>query len=407
MVTIYPKIDELMTLTGCLKWPQRWREIYDTAMADFEEHGCPYTDPAFYESLHREYGVLSTELDTYRQAAIAVGENEHLSRLLHLLCTALTQEEFNFSDTEAFKLPFPPDTAPCLARDMLQGLAICSQLPGCAERLHRRNLPEALIRETLCLPEITLREYRARHGGLPGFDLLDWYQRTIAGSLFPMGRLEMELFVPFCGNAWVFQNEQGQTIALAHDLSVHRDGVALGAGTYEDPHGSWEATITETETFWEGHPFGADSLVQKQPVRLEKSRWKKVLAQGDPVVQLHIPSAGKLSETAVTESIERMRAFLHDYYPDYAYRAFACGSWLLNPILEQLLGDQSNIVRFGRRFFPLTRKIHGTSVFYFVFMQPNNDCPLEDLPENTRLEKVLKEYYLSGKVIHETVGYFF
>lgn len=404
---MYPTIDALMARVGCLKWPERWREFYDAAMEDFEKNGCPYTDPGYYTALAAEYGVLCTELVTYQKAATEIGQSDNLARLLHLLCTALAQEEYNAADTAAFKLPFPPETEPWLGRDMLPGLALCSQIPRGAEKLRARRLPEAVITQTLRLPEITLREYRARHNGLPGFDLLDWYQRTIAGVLIPMGRLEMELFVPFCGNAWVFRNENGQTVALAHNLSVHRDGAALGARTYEDPEGSWEAVITETENFWEGYPFGSDSLVQKQPVRLEKNHWKKVLAQGDPVVQLHIPASGKLTEDAVTESIERMRRFLRTYYPDFDYKAFACGSWLLNPILEELLGSESNIVRFGKRFYPLTRKIHGTGVFYFVFMQPNNNCPLEDLPENTRLEKALKQYYLSGKVIHETVGFFF
>ena len=407
LVTMRKSIDELMTHVGCLKWPERWRDIYDHAMDDYAQNGCPLTDPDYYEALAKTYQILHLELATYQQAAEEIGRDEDLSQLLHLLYTALAQEEYNVSDTAAFQLPFPPVSEPWLDRDMLPGLALCSQIPRCAERLRQKKLPEAIIRETLRMPEVTLREYRLRHNGLPGFDLLDWYQKTIAGILLPMGRLEMELYAPFLGNACVFQDQQGQTVALAHALPLHATGVALGARNYEDPKGSWEANIRETDTYWEGYPFDEKGLVQKQLVRLNKCQWKKMLSKDDPVVQLHIPASGKLTEEAVTESIDQMRTFLKTYYPEYPYKAFSTASWLLHPDLEELLGKNSNIVRFGKRFQLLTRKIHGNSAIYFVFLQPTNDCDLATLPENTKLQRTLKQYYLSGKALHEVIGYFF
>ena len=319
-------IDELMSAVGCQKWPERWREIYDIAMEDFDRNGCPQADPAYYENLSFTYGILPVELKTYQQAAEEIRQNEDLSRLLHLLCTALSQEEHNISDTAAFELPMPPDTLPWLGRDMLPGLALCSQIPRCAERLLQKGIPKEVVKETLKAPENTLHEYRLRHNMLPGFDLLDWYQKTIAGSLFPIGRLEMELFAPFLGDACVFQNSRGQVIALANDLPIHATGFALGAGGCENSEGSWTAYLSETETFWEGHPFNEKGCVQKQSIRLEKAQWKKVLSKGDPVVQLHIPSAGKLSEAVVTDSIEKMRVFLRTYFPDYPYKAFSTAS---------------------------------------------------------------------------------
>lgn len=400
-------IEKLMESVGCEKWPERWREIYDQAMDDFDQSGCLLTDSGYYDALAEKYQVLQGELDTYKQAAIEVGQDENLARLLHLLYIALAQEEFNTADTAAFKLPCAPTETLQLGRDMLTGLAVCSQLPRCAERLRAKNIPEDVIRDVLRLPEKGLTTYRAHNGGVAGYDLLDWYQLAIAGKLFPMGRLEMELYGSFLGNACVFRNDRGESIALAHGLSVHRDGVALGAGKYEDAEGSWEANVLETETAWEGYPFGEDGLVQKKTVRLNKSQWQKVMSKGDAVVQLHIPGSGKLSEEAVSESIERMRTFLETYYPEFQYKAFSCASWLLNPKVADLVGEDSNIVRFGKRFQRLTWKIHGMGVFYFVFMQPSNDCNIENLQANTRLEKALKQYYLDGNRVHEMVGYFF
>ncbi|MBQ3557590.1 MAG: hypothetical protein IJA11_07350 [Oscillospiraceae bacterium] len=395
-----------MQQAGCLGWPERWRDIYDAAMDDFDRNGCPLTDPAYYDALAAEYGVLEVELDTYKQAAAEVGGSEVLSRVLHLLVTALQQEEFNKPDTTAFKLPYPPKSEPWLGRDMLGGLALCSQIPRCARRLRQRKLPEDIILDALRRP-LHIDVYRDHHNGLPGNDLLDWHQFSIAGELFPMGRLDLQYNYPFTGTAKVFRNKSGDIVALAHDLPVHRSGIALGARGFEDEDGSWQADVTQTDSDWIGYPFGPDGLVQKKPVHLAKNEWELVLQKGDTVIQLHIPGGSKLDMDAVSESIQRMRDFTSAYYPEYKYKAFACASWMLNPKLADLLGEHSNIVKFGRLFHPLTMKIHGTGVFYFVFMQPGYECDVAALPTNTRLEKALKEYYLSGNFLHETNGYFF
>ena len=255
--------------------------------------------------------------------------------------------------------------------------------------------------------ERVIDSYRACHDGQEGFHLLYWYHRTLSGNLIRLGRLELEMNYPFTGTVKVFRNKSGETIGLAHDLPVHRTGMALGARLFEDEEGSWQADVTETDTYWEGYPFGDDALVKKELVRLDKSEWELVLQKGDTVVQLHIPASGKLTMDSVQDSLQQMRDFLAAYYPDYEYKAFACASWLLNPVLADLIGEDSNIVKFGRLFHPLTMKIHGNSLFYFVFKIPGEEFDIPNLPENTRLEKALKAYYLSGKAVHETNGYFF
>jgi hypothetical protein len=77
--------------------------------------------------------------------------------------------------------------------------------------------------------------------------------------------------------------------------------------------------------------------------------------------------------------------------------------------LFDMVGHESNIAKFGKRFKKITRKCGGKGVFYFVFLKRNGDTSykIEDLPENTRLEKILKIHYLDGKAIYEPHGFFF
>ena len=49
-------------------------------------------------------------------------------------------------------------------------------------------------------------------------------------------------------------------------------------------------------------------------------------------------------------AVDILSSFFRRYYPDYQYDKYICDSWLLSPVLQELLPRQSNIVRFQERF---------------------------------------------------------
>lgn len=399
-------IDELMAAVGCSKWPQRWRQVYEKAMQSYEETGCPYTDPAYYDFLSEKYHILTEELDTYKKAAAAVGEREDLSRFLMLLCTALEDEEYAKEDLDAFAEPHSAPDAPSLGLDMLTGLALCSQMPRCYEKLKKRNLPEEIIRASMAAPEVTVERYRQRYGGRSGFNQLAWYQRTAHGKLLRIGRLEIQIPATYQGFACAFENDNGKIVLLAHNCQLHRDGFALGATGFEDATGAWIADIEETPDVWCGYPYDDRGYVLKEKISLDKRIWRKILSKGDPVVALHIPAGGKFDPQTIDQTLDEIRLFLRTYYPEYPYQAIACNSWMMNPKIIDLLGENSNISCFCRRFIPATRKLPGRDVFDFVFAQGKGEIDLQKLPEDTSLRKKLKQYYLNGGVLHEMTGFF-
>lgn len=399
-------IDALMECVGCRKWPERWRQVYDRAMAAYDRDGCIFTEPDYYDSLAEQYHILTKELDVYKKAAAEVGAREDLSRFLMLICTALEDETCAKDDLEAFQEPHSAPGTPSLGLDMLTGLALCSQMPRCYARLKQRNLPEHIIRDAMAAPEVTVERYRQRYGGAPGFDLLGWYQRTIQGKLLRIGRLEIQIPATYQGFACVFENDQMEHVLLAHNCQLHRDGIALGARGYEDADGAWTANIEETPEAWWGYPYDPSGCVRKEPVCLDKSVWRKILSKGDPVIALHIPAGGKFDPQTIDDTMAEIRQFLRTYYPDYPYQAFACNSWMMNPRVAELLGEDSNIARFCRRFQPVTRKMPGSDVFTFVFSQGGGEIDLDQLPENTALQRKLKQYYRNGGILHEMTGFF-
>ncbi len=400
-------LEQLMQNVGCKQYPMRWYAIFDEAMKRYDQEGCFLGNEAFYHGLQEEYGCFSDYGTIYTYAASKVSEDVMLSRFLVLLSIILNDKEHKAEDLKQFKRPITPDGKERAVYEMVTGLAMCSQLEGAAEDMRRKGIPKKYIDGALRYAVNAARNYILSHNGEPGYDLLNWSQKYIEGKLFPINRLEIELFAAFDAKAIVFQNAAGDIISLAHDLVLHRSGRALGAVHFKDEEGAWTASVKETENAWVGYPFLANSLVSKDEVKLLKSDWKLMLQHGDSVVHIHIPPIGKMTPELIDETLDETKSFLKAYYPEFKYKAFACESWLMDPQLEEMLGEDSNIVKFSRRFHRLTRKNDGNGIFDFVFRKADYNFDIKELPENTTLEKKLKQHYLEGKAIYGCDGFFF
>ena len=400
----FATLAELMQAVGCTKYPARWQEIFDAVMRDFEENGCPYTNPAFYEALHREYGVFGTHLSVIKEAAVQIGAREPLARFLALLVAAQQDRTQIYADIKEFQAPISADDAPDLAVDMVTALALFAMVPYTAELLAPRHLPQALYDYIVQNTEHSIGYFQARYGR-PGCCLFDWCQRVIDGRILRIGRLEYELFAAFRVGS-VYENGAGERVALCHDVILHRDGFPLGSFGYTDEAGAYTATLTETAHAYIGYPYLPSGLVSTETVTLPKSAWRQIIAPSGPVVALHIPKGEGFSPEAIDASLAEARALLARCYPDYPYQAFTCRSWLMDPALATLLGEEANIVRFGRRFAPMAFKSQGRDVCNFVFFDPEGRMPVADWPEDTRLQRALKAHYLGGNAVYEFYGYF-
>lgn len=400
-------IAQLMAEVGCSLYPERWNDLFDEAMAEYDRQGCFLANPVFYDQLHAKYGCFDRYGDIYKGAAIQTASDEMLGRFLTLLAMALQDKEHKKEDIKNFERPITPKGKTPLGYEMVTGLAMCSQLEGAADLLRTRGIPEEVIKRTLKMAVDAVSTYERKHEGAPGYELLKWAQHYIDGELFLIERLEIEFFSKFEGKAIVFKNGKGEVLTLANDFMLHRDGFALGSLYFEDEGGSWTANVEETEESWIGYPFREDGYVDKKKVVLSKAEWKQVLANGDPIIRLHIPPFGKMTPEMITQTIEATKEFASKYFSDFSYKAFACHSWLMDPQLDTLLGERTNIVKFSQRFHRLTYKSKGEAVFNFIFNKPDMNFDVKELPEDSSLQKALKNNYLSGKAIYELEGFFF
>ena len=131
--------------------------------------------------------------------------------------------------------------------------------------------------------------------------------------------------------------------------------------------------------------------------------------RGDGTVSLHIPDAGPLTPELVTASLDEAQAFFPRHFPREQYTSFSCGSWLLDPQLLEYLPEDSNIIRFQRRFeLEPYREPEGldadVEVLRFVFRTLTT--PLDQLPRRTTLQRTVLDHLQAGGHWHWRTGRF-
>lgn len=131
-----------------------------------------------------------------------------------------------------------------------------------------------------------------------------------------------------------------------------------------------------------------------QLFRIGSLEYELGTTDGKKWISVHIPSDADLSDEALDESLSEAHAFLHKFFPAYESVEFHCHSWLLSPTLGKLLPESSRINRFRNRF-----ELQGfdeEADDYKLWVYKNKFLRTEDFPENTTLQKNMKEFLLQG-----------
>lgn len=138
-------------------------------------------------------------------------------------------------------------------------------------------------------------------------------------------------------------------------------------------------------------------------LRIGELEYEMCKEQGERYLDLHIPSDARLERAKLLESIKRAREFFKEKYPDYGEVQMRCHSWLLSPTLKELLPATSRILGFQELFaIETTGTAQEDEYITWVFKRP--DIALENLPENTSLQREMKKYLLSGGKLEDARG---
>lgn len=156
--------------------------------------------------------------------------------------------------------------------------------------------------------------------------------------------------------------------------------------------------------WWTARQIGG-RLFRLGALEYEITTWEKQQAVG-----IHIPSGADLSAASCEASIAMAREFFRqhaDIFPGYDAAPWICHSWLLAPELGALLGKESRILQFQKRFIIEAADYEEEDYLEWVFRCRPTSVRLKGygcLPEETSLQKRMKAHLLGGGKIGAGFG---
>ena len=143
-----------------------------------------------------------------------------------------------------------------------------------------------------------------------------------------------------------------------------------------------------------GTPVSPRGFALRQEVTLPLDAWRRVLAQGDPVLDVHIPGGGGMTPEACHDTMRQALEFFPRYFPEHPFVGFGCGSWILNPELEDICSPTSNMVLWMRELYLFPIPSGPRSGLFFVFGE--NDIDPATAPRDTSLRRAIVEHIEKG-----------
>ncbi|MCQ4021767.1 MULTISPECIES: acyltransferase domain-containing protein [unclassified Ruminococcus] len=120
------------------------------------------------------------------------------------------------------------------------------------------------------------------------------------------------------------------------------------------------------------------------------------------VIGLHIPSDADFSPSAIDKSLTSAKKFFSEHYPELADCEYRCHSWLFDSQLKGMLSENSNIISFQNRFEIFDEGEADTGFIEWLYNTKSTDY--HSLPENTSLQRNMKNHILSGGAIRNAYG---
>lgn len=230
--------------------------------------------------------------------------------------------------------------------------------------------------------------------------LMGWNTLYVKGLIMDVGRLTFELNNIYFGVKAYRNKKTGKHVLIAEPGEYGMDGY-MPDGECEDD--VVVADFYEDDDVVRGNLITFAGQVCRIVMTLDKSEWELVLEDGDEVLSVHISPNGKLDKEAATDSYSRARAYFKEVFPDFEPKAYICDSWLLGRELPRFVKESSNIFAFLREYYNVPRSGSNEDTLNFLY-KASPDVDLSTLPENSSLQKGIKEWMMSGKIMYSGKG---
>lgn len=389
------ELQEIAESVGIAKYPECLNDAYQSAAMD----KSPACDLKLIDELQDAFGLFGQYYDLVKDTAIAVNADE--KRSLWVKTAAFYAKDK--SVTDARRVPVPKADGTQITA-LLPLYILLPQIPVGIASYRRRGFSEEEIADLVKAYANGIRIV-ADQTGMPGINWLYYYWLTlyVKAMIFNTDGLQFEL--RYAPNAAIYlkHKESGEIAMMATAGTFHRTGIQpLGSAGFADEEGSFKVDFSEDDQSYCGHAV-IDSRIQTEKTVYPKAQWDCILRPNDQCLSLHIPKKADISPENMERAIASARKIVKERYPEFAGTSVFGSSWILDPQLVELLGPESKISKLVNMFYKYPQKSGGTGVFGYVF--PKNYESLATLPEDTSLQRKLKQHYLDGKFIYDYAGF--
>lgn len=232
---------------------------------------------------------------------------------------------------------------------------LCEMLPEAIAFYRAQGTPEDVIQATFRDVMRWVSHYANTHDGKPGLNEYQWVGLHYAGELFEFGRLQYQK------NRWEFS-----------------------CFVWQLPDGSL--------------------CIRPDSGQLPPEEGVLLLYPGAPVLNLHIPAGERLSKETIDASLCAAAGFFRQQ--GYPSRIAVCDSWLLDPVLDRFLPEESNIRAFAARFTRLPGGT-GSTAGRFLFRTDYTPKMLHEIQPQTALQRGVHAYLCEGGTLRDTAGFLF
>lgn len=185
------------------------------------------------------------------------------------------------------------------------------------------------------------------------------------------------------------------------------DRLGISDAIYIDTMAAFSRFVQEHKESYSRYGFDRGFWTTRQVscklFRIGQLEYELTTLNGEIAVSLHIPTDVDLRPEVLQPSVNAGLAELYCLFPEYREKTVYCHSWLLSPLLKDFLPETSNILRFQEMFDLEPEGIPGNDVLLWVFKNPK--LPREEYPEDTSLQRKLKQFFLNGGQFLEGMGY--
>ncbi len=261
------------------------------------------------------------------------------------------------------------------------------------ETHRQRGIPESVTRATGSDIRTGANRYGRLSGGRPGVEprLMSWYRLVVSGDLYRLGRMQYH-FRPFRGPLRAYRHRQGGRV-----LALSEPGIAYdteGFVAWPGDVNSRTSVFTDSGDHIVGSPICPTGRALPDPVSLDAHSWDCVLEPGVRILGMHIPEGEAMTPDRCKDSMAQALRFFPRYYPDLPFAGFECTSWILNTQLSDMLGANSNLVKYQEELYLFPRPSNGKDGLYFVF--DRHEVPLDSAPRNTALRRAYLDHLKAG-----------